>query len=142
MKPDSFMSLFLQKLAEVVKQDPRYPYEAYEFVFQALHATQKQLGREPPTAAASEESAGKHHVSGRELCLGIRDLALLEFGMMARYVFRVWGIEQTGDFGNIVFNLIRHELMSKTNHDNLADFQNVYDLDQALAYQVKLDEAQ
>ena len=36
------------------------------------------------------------------------------------------------DFGEIVFNLIEANLMSKTDHDDRADFANVFDLDEAL----------
>ena len=42
------MSSFNAKLAEVVKRDPRYTYEAYEFVFQALHHAQKRLDLPKP----------------------------------------------------------------------------------------------
>ena len=43
------MTFINPKLAEVVKRDPRYTYEAYEFVFQALQHAQKRLGRLPPS---------------------------------------------------------------------------------------------
>jgi uncharacterized repeat protein (TIGR04138 family) len=116
-------------LDEVVKRDPRYAYESYEFVFAALAHAQKLLGRADD---AQEEPEVDHHVSGPELLAGVRDLALREFGLMARTVFRLWGINRTADVGNIVFNLIESGLMSKTNQDNLADFADVYDLDEAL----------
>ena len=51
---------------------------------------------------------------GPELLGGVRDLALQEFGLMARTVFRMWGVNSTADFGEIVFNLIDAGLMSKT----------------------------
>ncbi|MBY0526700.1 MAG: hypothetical protein K2R98_25105 [Gemmataceae bacterium] len=130
-------------LAEIVRRDPRYTYEAYEFVFEALSHTQKKLGR-LPRGEPSGEVGPQHHVSGPELCEGIRDLALREFGLMARTVLRMWGIHKTGDFGEIVFNLVESNLMSKTNEDDRKDFQNVYDLDEALVrgYVIQLDEAE
>jgi uncharacterized repeat protein (TIGR04138 family) len=131
-------------LAEVVRRDPRYTYEAYEFVFDALKHTQNLLGRQPPPEKEGESAAeAHHHVSGPELLQGIRDLALREFGLMARTVFRLWGIDNTSDFGEIVFNLVECGLMSKTQEDDRADFQDVYDLDQALVqdYRIQLDEA-
>ena len=72
---------------------------------------------------------------------GIRDLALNEFGLMARTVFHLWGIDRTDDFGEIVFNLVESRLMSKTDTDTRADFHNVFDLDQALLrdYPIALD---
>jgi uncharacterized repeat protein (TIGR04138 family) len=143
--------MHIQCLEELVRRDPRYAYEAYEFVFAALAHTQKVLGRVPqepaeePAEEPSEEAAVvEHHVSGPELLDGIRDLALREFGLMARTVFRMWGIESTGDFGEIVFNLIEANLMSKTEGDSRADFVGVYDLDQALVhdYRIVLDEVE
>jgi len=137
------MTLFHPGLAEVVRQDPRYAYEAYEFVFHALSHTQKRLGREPPADADRSKGDARYHVSGPELLEGIRELALREFGLMARTVFHRWGIQRTGDFGDIVFNLIQAGLMSKTDRDTRAAFQDVYDLDQALVqgYRIQLDEA-
>jgi uncharacterized repeat protein (TIGR04138 family) len=138
------MTVFHPGLAEVVRQDTRYAYEAYEFVFYALHHTQKRLGREAPAAGAGHPAGEpQHHVSGPELLDGIRDLALREFGRMARTVFRMWGIERTDDFGEIIFNLIDAGMMSKTADDAREDFHGVYDLDQALlqGFQIQLDEA-
>jgi uncharacterized repeat protein (TIGR04138 family) len=129
-------------LEDVVKRDPRFAYEAYEFVFAALAHTQKMLGRLPEDPES--ESEGTHHVSGPELLAGVRDLALREFGLMARTVFRLWGINATGDFGEIIFNLIEANLMSKTDEDNRLDFVDVYDLDEALVqgYHIPAGEAE
>jgi len=139
------MTLFHAGLLEVVQRDPRYSYEAYEFLFHALHHTQKMLGREPPEIAEGQTPLSvdkRHHISGQELLHGVRDLALREFGLMASTVFRQWGIRCTDDFGEMVFNLVGAGLMSKTDEDSRADFHAVYDLDQALVegYRIPLDE--
>jgi uncharacterized repeat protein (TIGR04138 family) len=137
------MTMHHPKLAELVRRDPRYAYEAYEFVFAALAHTQKILGRSVPDDPQVEPGPN-HHVSGRELLQGVRDLALREFGLMARTVFHLWGIDKTDDFGEIIFNLVEANLMSKTPTDNRADFHDVYDLDQALVrdYRIRLDETE
>jgi uncharacterized repeat protein (TIGR04138 family) len=129
-------------LEEIAKRDRRYAYEAYEFVFAALAHTQKMLGKLPADADEGGDSA--HHVSGPELLAGVRDLAQREFGLMARTVFRLWGINETGDFGEIVFNLIEANLMSKTASDERSDFIGVYDLDEALVqgYHIPAGEAE
>ena len=80
-------------------------------------------------------------MSGPELLEGIRQLALAEFGMMAKTVFRIWGMRKTDDWGNIVFNLIDAKLMNKTSEDRLDDFHAVYDFEEALEYRITLDEA-
>jgi uncharacterized repeat protein (TIGR04138 family) len=124
------------KIEELVRRDPRYPVEAYEFVFNALKHTQELLGRAPGEEAKEDE----HHVTGQDLLRGIRDLALREFGLMARPVFRMWGVNATDDFGEIVFNLVEAGLMSKTPQDDRRDFHAVFDLDEALTrdYQIEL----
>jgi len=124
------MAIHHPKLDEVVRRDPRYAYEAYEFVFAALAHTQHLLGRLPPRESSGE---AEHHVRGPQLLDGIRDLALREFGLMARTVFRRWGIDATADVGELVFNLIDAGLMSKTPDDDRRDFVDVFDLDEALS---------
>ena len=137
------MAMFHAGLAEVVRRDPRFAYEAYEFLYEALSHTQKMLGR-MPAGQVAEEAQRQHHVTGQELLEGVRDLALREFGLMARTVFRMWGIQRTDDFGDIVFNLVEAGLMNKTDEDTRQDFHEVYDLDQALVqgYRIELEEAE
>lgn len=130
------MAIHHPKLDEVVRRDPRYAYEAYEFVFAALAHTQRLLGRQPPREGGGEP---EHHVSGPQLLDGVRDLALREYGLMARTVFRMWGINHTADFGEIVFNLVAAQLMSKTAEDCRDDFRDVYDLDQVLVRDYQID---
>jgi uncharacterized repeat protein (TIGR04138 family) len=117
------------EIAEIVRRDRRFAYEAYEFVFDALGHTQKRVGRVPD----EDESPGEeHHVSGKEIVEGAVDLARQEFGFMARTVFHQWGIRRTDDLGELVFNLIEANLLSKTDADSRTDFHDVFDLDRAL----------
>src|SRR5262245_38941960 len=115
------MTMYPSRLAEVVRNDPRYAIEAYEFLYAALGYTQRMLGREPPEGKRNSPGP-EHHVSGPELLAGARELALREFGMMARTVFRMWGINRTADFGEIVFNLVDASLMSVSASDSRSDF--------------------
>ena len=134
------MSVYQARLVELVERDPRYAYEAYEFVFMALSFTQKMLNRVPREDEATP--GPEYHVSGPELLEGVRTLALQEFGRMARVVFKLWGVNRTDDFGEIIFNLVTENLMSKTDQDCRDDFHEVYDLDQALVedFHLELDE--
>jgi uncharacterized repeat protein (TIGR04138 family) len=109
---------FYLKVEEIVKEDPRYKPDAYEFVMRGLFYTQKKLKR-------------KGHVTGKELAEGIRDLAIEEFGGMARAVLAHWGITKTSDFGEIVYNMISKKLLSKTESDSKEDFRDVYDFKEA-----------
>ena len=110
---------FEQAVAAIVIRDPRYAVESYYFLRDALEYTVKALKKpgEGPT----------RHVSGQELCGGIRDYALQEFGPMALTVLRTWGISRTEDFGEMVFNLIESGTFGKTEQDDRKDFANGYD---------------
>ena len=136
--------MYHASIADIVRRDPRYMYEAYEFVFEAWKHTLKMLDRLASRESSTEEPGPLHHVTGRELLEGIRDLALREFGYMARTVFHMWGIDKTDDFGEMVFKLVDANLMNKTDDDCRADFHDVYDLDQALVkdFDIRLDEAE
>lgn len=135
------MITFNVKLAEVVARDPRFAYEAYEFVYQALDYTIKMFGSSTPEGEEGTEIG--RHVGGRQLLEGIKGLALREFGLMARTVFRLWGLRKTEDFGSIIFNLVAADLMSKTDEDSPDDFKAGFDFDVDLieGYEIPLDEA-
>ena len=117
------------KIWDIVREDPRYAYEAYEFVCDAVTFTQERLGRLPGEDGEPDDD---HHVSGAELARGACELAVREFGMMAPVVFRQWGLKKTDDVGEIVFNLIRAEKLSKSDRDDPDDFRDLFDLSAAL----------
>jgi uncharacterized repeat protein (TIGR04138 family) len=54
------------------------------------------------------------------------------YGRLAKLVLAGWGIRSTGDFGEIVYNLIKIGEMSKSAGDQRSDFDDVYDFDTAL----------
>ena len=119
------------KILELTREDPRYAYEAYEFVCDAVTHTQGRLGRGSP--GEEEEPDADHHVSGGELLRGACELAVREFGMMAPVVFRLWGVRTTDDFGELVFKLIKVDRLSKSDRDDPDDFRDVFDLERALS---------
>jgi uncharacterized repeat protein (TIGR04138 family) len=143
-------------IAQLLEADQRYPFEAYVFIFEALHYAQNVLnmGADRPADPASAPQSPKeeasdfditdevteteHHVSGQELCEAIRQYALEQYGYMAKTVLNNWGIHGTGDFGEIVFNLIRVGQMRKTPSDTRIDFDNVYDFDSAFRQGFKI----
>src|SRR5437763_1785964 len=91
-----------KSLEEVVQKLGLYPIDAFVFVQQGLAYTVKKLHGD----AAKEMPKETRHISGQDLCEGLRDLALRRWGMMARAVFSRWGITSTLDFGRIVFAMI------------------------------------
>jgi uncharacterized repeat protein (TIGR04138 family) len=113
----------------------RYHPRAYDFLFAALRRSQQQLGRTRESDAGDEH----FHITGPELLEGIRGLALEQFGLMARTVFRCWSIHTTEDFGRMVFDRIERGEMSKTDSDQLSDFSDVFDFEEALDQQYQID---
>jgi uncharacterized repeat protein (TIGR04138 family) len=115
---------FEEALDLIQERDPRYHREAYLFVREALDHTQKSIGK---------DTRGRiRHVSGQELLEGIRDYALHQFGPMAVTVFEEWGIRQSEDFGELVFNMVDIGLLAKTDEDSRADFEGGFDFREAL----------
>ena len=75
----------------------------------------------------------RRHISGQELCTAVRDLAAREYGLMAKEVLNEWGIDSTETIGRIVFALVAAKKMTKTDEDTLADFDNVFNFDEAFS---------
>ncbi len=102
-------SVELQKLIA----DGPYRAAAYDFVMRALDYTIQRYDE-------------VRHVTGAELSEGLRDFAMLEFGPMAKYVLNEWGVKGTRDFGEIVFRLVDHGVLRKTEEDSIEDFEKVF----------------
>jgi len=104
-------------LENISTKDPRYKEEAYEFIMEALSYTQKKFKR-------------TKHVSGEEILEGIKDLLIKQFGPMTIMVLENWGITETEDFGNVIFNLVRNKVLNKTEEDDITTFKNAYDFEE------------
>jgi uncharacterized repeat protein (TIGR04138 family) len=115
---------FAEAVDLVLAQDTRYGREAYYFLREAL---QNAVKREKK----GRESTGDSHVSGQQLLDGIRQHALKQYGPMVVTVFEYWGIRNCGDFGEMVFNLIRAGAFRKTENDSIEDFKGGYTFQEA-----------
>ncbi len=121
MQPHEFEDL----LAQLVRDDPRYPAIAYGFLRQGLDRAVKLYSK-------PDHGPGRH-VTGQELLEALRQCALQEFGPMAATVLREWGIRRTEDFGEMVFNLVNRGLLGKTDQDKKEDFADGYNFDEAFS---------
>jgi len=110
---------FLQAIEDLAERDGRFKKDAYLFIYDALQYTVDKLGK---TKLPKEE----RHISGRDLLYGISEFALDQLGPLTYSVFTHWGVHKTRDFGEIVFNLVDADLMSKTERDNIEDFTDAY----------------
>lgn len=99
-------------------RESRYDERAYLFVLSALEFCQQRLPE-------------RRHITGRELSLACRDLALERFGVMARLVLESWGVKTTADLGDVVFALVDLGLLMSQPTDTRDEFADVFDFDQA-----------
>ncbi len=97
--------------------------EAFEFVRHGLTHTVHHLHGEAKARAEGEAC----HVSGQQLCWGLRNFAVQRYGLLARTVLAHWNILRTNDFGRIVFAMVESRLMQKTDDDDIRDFDSVFD---------------
>jgi len=115
-------------IVELLQQDQRYKLEAYQFVREALQYAQEVLSM-PPQKTATPGAKTEHHLTGQQLCEAIRVYALEQYGYLSKTVLNSWGIHKTGDFGEIVYNLIRIKEMRKSKNDRREDFDDQYDFE-------------
>jgi uncharacterized repeat protein (TIGR04138 family) len=111
----------MKTLQEVAEAMGPYPVEAFDFVQMGLRYTATKVHGELLAPK------GERHISGRDLCLGLREYAISRWGMLARVVLSRWKITETLDFGRIVFSLVEAGRLGVTAEDTLDDFRDVYD---------------
>ncbi len=138
-----------------VATQTKYPIDAFLFVQRGLEFTverlhgksvpQRKPKRRPPGTPAArdemrEERDKSRHVSGKQLCHGLRDFAIQQYGLMAHAVLRRWRITSSEDFGQIVFAMVEAQMMRKTEGDRIEDFTDVFDFAAAFTPQLLLSD--
>ena len=110
---------FDKGLEQILTRDTRYHRDAYWFLRDALDHTHKMLG--------ITQKEGVRHVTPGQLLEGIREHAAQQFGPMAMTVFAHWGVHSCEDWGEIVFTMVEHNVLQKTEQDRREDFKGGYD---------------
>lgn len=108
--------------------------DAYDFIHEGIHAAADRIHGTDPKAS----SIGKRHVTGRQLCETLRDLAIRRWGLLASLVLRQWGIHTTHDFGRIVFAFVDAGHWAKQPTDSIDDFNNIYNFRDAFDREYKI----
>jgi uncharacterized repeat protein (TIGR04138 family) len=98
--------------------EQRFEEGAYLFVLAALEYCQQRLPE-------------RRHISGRELAIGCRDLALERYGVMARLVLEHWGIRSAADIGDVVFTMVELGFLLSQPGDSREDFVDAFDFAEA-----------
>jgi uncharacterized repeat protein (TIGR04138 family) len=139
------MSKSLRRIVELARRDGRYKWEAYVFVQEALVYAQLELGMGRPRPYGTEgdstvlvDPTDEAHLTGQELCQAIRMYAADRYGLLAKVVLNSWSVQCTRDFGEIVYRLIEIGEMTKSQHDRLEDFDDVYDFATAFQQQYEI----
>jgi uncharacterized repeat protein (TIGR04138 family) len=107
-----------QAIAKLREQDSKYAPAAYHFIRRALDHSLRKLKREDADRPA--------HVTGKELLEGFRDLALAEFGPLAKTVLEDWGVTKCAEVGEIVFQLVSLGVLGKNESDKIDDFEELW----------------
>ena len=113
---------FAEAVAVLTDADSRYHADAYFFLREGLDHAVKLRKRQVGESG---------HVTGQQVCEGLRQLAIKAFGPMVPTVFEYWGIRKTDDFGEMVWNLIELGVFGRTENDSREDFKNVFSFREA-----------
>lgn len=156
--PYEAFEYLLEGLTFTVEQTHGPMLGGYREVFEWMEKHEIELSDLPEIAAQGKlppailaflaqgeglDNAGQklnRHVSGEQLCWGLRQLAIDKWGLLAPAVLRHWGIRATRDFGEMVFVLVNNRLLQKQPEDEISDFDNIYDFDRVFiqGYKVSL----
>ncbi len=113
---------FAEAVAVLTEGDLRYHADAYFFLRDGLDHAVKLRKRQHGQSG---------HVTGQQMCEGLRQLAIKAFGPMVPMVFDYWGIRKTDDFGEMVWKLIDLGVFGRTESDAREDFKNVFSFREA-----------
>lgn len=144
------MNSAFQAMYNLLQSDPRYKFEAYQFVREALAFAHEHLQVTDPAARVHQQRPSAdddqspslpvlsgQHITGQQLCEACRLYGLQQYGYLTAMVLGSWGVRSTSDFGEIVYNLIRIEQMRKSETDRREDFDDVYSFE--TAFQPRFD---
>ncbi len=113
-----------KSIEEIAKLDGRYSLRAFQFVHEGLgFSVKKYYGSEA-------EDSGPHHITGKQLCLGLAEFAAEKWGRMAKVTLNQLGIKSTQDFGNIVYLMVEHKWMHARPEDTIEEFGDVYNFEE------------
>lgn len=112
----------------------RFPETAFQFVRDGLghtvrivHGVTAESGELGSNATASKA----RHISGQQLCEGLRRFATDRYGKLAGAVMRRWNVRSTEDFGVIVYAMIDRGEMRGSDSDRFDDFKDAFDFEEA-----------
>jgi uncharacterized repeat protein (TIGR04138 family) len=106
-------------IRQIRTSDNRFAEDAYLYVMRSLERTVARL-------------EVRRHISAAELLSGIVEYTRRTYGLLGYSVLESWGIRTTADIGAIVFHLVNTGVLAKRDGDAIEDFDDVFDLEEAL----------
>ncbi len=113
---------FEDAVKELTQRHPEYAAGAYEFMRAGLDFAVQQYPKE----------GDNKHLTAEELYMGACKYALEEYGPLAHDVLKFWGIQNSRDFGQIVYNLISVGIFGKQPEDKQEQFDKLTNLKEIL----------
>jgi uncharacterized repeat protein (TIGR04138 family) len=108
---------FQARYEKIHSGDPRFARKAYEFVLKSLsHALEEETAKRqgfPP------------HRTARQLIEACESLAKRSYGKEAGAQLKAWGVQTSGDIGDIVFHLVENGFLGKKPEETRADFDGL-----------------
>lgn len=98
-----------------IKDGFTYAPDAYMFVDKAIKMALANLKQ-------------SRHLSAYEVLISCRNLAIQDYGFLASEVLRSWGIQSSKDIGEIVYQMIRNNILSASAEDKQSDFEIQFEL--------------
>lgn len=105
---------FEESLNEIMSRHTEYAPEAYEFMRDALDFAIEKHGKD-----------GERKLNASALYRGLCEYAVEQFGPMSYPVLNFWGITESCDVGNVVYNLIEAGVFSKDKNDTRREFDTL-----------------
>lgn len=125
------MSNHMSDREQIKPNSVGYPPESHAFVLDGLAHTVRLVHGDKVAVPADGVPDPSDHVSGEQLCLGLRDYAIRRYGRLAGTVLRRWNISETDDFGRIVFAMVESKKLLCRPEDTPASFRAVFDFAEA-----------
>ena len=126
----SMASLNIQFDWTRVAESTPYAPAAFGFVERGLAYTTDLVASRHVTYEFELDELDRH-VTGQELCMGLREYAIESYGPLARTVLKHWDVYRTDDFGVMVYHMADLKLLRTSPQDSIDDFRGVYDFDDA-----------
>jgi uncharacterized repeat protein (TIGR04138 family) len=109
-----------EKNLQRVAKELQIHVEAFHFVVDALQFTVEQMG--------DKSGEAPRHLHAHELLDGLVHFGMKKFGLLSDTVFKQWGVKSNQDIANIVYQMIKIEMLKKSEEDDFKDFEGAPEL--------------